>query len=79
MTSINISRIKRIHRLIQMKATGNTEDLAERLEVSQRMVYHYINWMKENGAPIAFCRVRGSYVYEEDVKFNISFEKIDRN
>jgi len=59
-----------------MKATGNADDLAEKLEVSERMVYHYLNWMKENGAPIAFCRRRGSYVYEEEVSFNISFEKI---
>jgi predicted DNA-binding transcriptional regulator YafY len=71
-----IKRFQTIDRLIQRKATGSTEQLAEKIGVSKRTIIEFINIMKETGAPIYFCRIKKSYCYKEDGNFNISFIKV---
>lgn len=68
-----IARIKRIDDLIIIKATGNSQQLAEKLGISSRTAKEFIAVMKEMGAPIIFNRQRNSYCYTENGKFNISF------
>ena len=66
-------RLERIDSLIRMKATGTPAQLADRLEISERSVYEYINLMKDLGAPIKFDTYRQTYYYDEEGSFNISF------
>ena len=68
-----VERIDRIHQLIKMKATGSPVELAYRLKISERMVYQYLNLMREMGAPIKFDRVRRSYYYEYEIRFSFGF------
>jgi predicted DNA-binding transcriptional regulator YafY len=67
------NRIARIDYLIRIKATGTPSQLAERLGMSERSVYEYINLMKELGAPIKFNSYRQSYYYDTEGSFAISF------
>jgi predicted DNA-binding transcriptional regulator YafY len=73
MTQESFKRIERIDRLIRIKGTGTADQLAEKLGMSRRTVYEYLNLMKENGAPIKFCSYRQSYYYDEDGVFTIQF------
>ena len=49
-----LSRIARIDQLIKMKATGSPEELAERLEISKRQVYRYLDMIKNQGKDIYY-------------------------
>ena len=76
MTIRSIERFQTIDRLIQRKATGTSEQLAEKIGVSKRTIIELINVMKQIGAPIYFCKIKKSYCYEEDGNFNISFIRV---
>ena len=60
-----MSRIDRIDQLIKMKATGPPEELAERLAVSKRQVYRYLEMIKNQGREIKYEPLRRSYTYKE--------------
>ena len=62
-----------IDHLIRIKGTGTAEALGDRLGISRASVYEYLNLMKDNGAPIKFCKFRQSYYYNEDGSFAIRF------
>ncbi|WEK35471.1 MAG: HTH domain-containing protein [Candidatus Pseudobacter hemicellulosilyticus] len=66
-------RLERIDQLIRIKATGTPTELADKLGISERSVYEYLNLMKEFGAPIKFNSYRQSYYYDEEGCFQISF------
>jgi predicted DNA-binding transcriptional regulator YafY len=68
-----IKRFQTIDRLIQRKQTGTAQQLANKLEVSERTAKEFIAIMKEFGAPIYFDRAGNSYRYKDNGSFNISF------
>ena len=76
MTLRSIERFQTIDRLIQRKATGTSEQLADKIGVSKRTIIELINVMKQTGAPIYFCKIKKSYCYKEDGNFNISFIRV---
>jgi predicted DNA-binding transcriptional regulator YafY len=71
-----IARFETIDRLIQKKATGTGDQLAEKICVSKRTIIEFINIMREFGAPIYFCKIKKSYCYKEEGHFNISFVRV---
>ena len=70
-----IERLKRLDRLIRMKATGTPVQLASRLNISERTVYNEIDTLRLLGAPIEFCKARNSYCYAYPVKLQLGIEK----
>ncbi len=69
---MNILIIKKIHHKILSESTGNPKELALKLNVSERTIYNYIQFMKrELKAPIIYNRLKDCYQYE--VKCNINF------
>lgn len=58
MSSLTIyhERMQRIDRLIHRKATGTPQELAAKLGLSRRMVFVYIQAMKDQGLSIRYCR-----------------------
>lgn len=68
-----IDRLSRLDHLIRIKGTGTPAQLAERLNLSERSIYDYINFMKGLGCPIRFDSYRESYFYEEEGFFVIAF------
>lgn len=77
MTTDTLERLQRLDYLIRTKSTGTPSKLAERLGISERCIYKYLNLMKDFGAPIKFSNARQSYYYDEDGSFivNFSFRK----
>lgn len=70
-----IDRINTINYYISIKGTGTPKEFAYKLNISERMIYEYLNLFKRIGAPIKYCKIKKTYYYEIDgileVKFNI--------
>lgn len=59
----NFERLIRIDSLINKKATGNTANLAIKLDLSKSGTEKFIREMKEEGIPISYCKKSKSYIY----------------
>jgi predicted DNA-binding transcriptional regulator YafY len=69
-----LQRLTRIDYLIRIKGTGTPVQLADKLGLSERSVYEYLNLMREFGAPIKFDAYRETYYYEKEGHFFVSFQ-----
>lgn len=70
--------IQRVDRLIRMKATGTSRELAKRLGISKTTVYEIIEIMKYMGADIDYCNKKRSFFYLTDKVLAIGYVKHDR-
>lgn len=59
--------------LISMRATGNPKQLAERLNISERTLYNYLNILKEMGGKIEYNPYIESYYYVSNGKLELRF------
>lgn len=60
-------RIERIEKLIRLKCTGTPAELAAKLHISERRLYDYIKYLREDKKQsIVFNRGIGSYEYGEE-------------
>ena len=64
-------RMQRIDQLISRGATGTPQELADKMELSKRMVFIYLQAMKDSGLSIRYCRFSKSYVYTDDQRLEI--------
>ena len=62
--------LEHIDFLIRTKATGTPKDFSKRLNISERKLFRIISDLKSEGFPIAYCKARQCYYYEEEVKIN---------
>jgi transcriptional antiterminator len=63
--AMNIKKIKYFIHLVEKERTGTPTEIAEKLNVSERMIYHYVHLLKhEFKAPIEFNKYRKSYQFE---------------
>jgi predicted DNA-binding transcriptional regulator YafY len=62
--------------LISTRATGTPEQLAQKLKVTERTVYNYLNIMKGLGAPVSYSNSRCTYFYQYEGKLIIKFMSI---
>jgi len=70
-----INRIERMDRLIRRKSTGNPKELAEKLNISERWLYIFLDELRsELDCPIRYDRRKRSYVYEIPGRIAIGFE-----
>lgn len=67
------NRFESLDHLIRTKATGTPKKLSQKMGVSERTVYEYIDVLKSLGAPISYCRIRESYFYENEGYFHFRF------
>ncbi len=70
-----INRLKTIDQLINLQATGSPKQLAEKLEITERQVYNYLDNLKELGAEIKFDKHKSSYTYKVDIELVIAYKK----
>lgn len=71
-----LNRIEQLDQLVRMKATGNSKALAEKLNISQSMLYYFMEMLKTDlEFPIQYCNKRKTYFYEESGRFICKFEK----
>ncbi len=65
--------LERIDALIIRKSTGNPSQLANKIGVSERSVYNYLNLLKELGGEINYCTRRMSYFYSNEKRLFIGY------
>ncbi len=70
----NLNRLEHLDDLIQNKRTGNALELAEKLGISKRHVYNYIELLKNSGLKIKYNRELQTYYYEEKYALNFKIE-----
>ena len=62
---------QRLDNLLRTRATGTPQQLASRLNVSERQTYRLLDRLREQGFPIAFCKASGTYYYAAPVKVRL--------
>ncbi|NNK18879.1 MAG: HTH domain-containing protein [Maribacter sp.] len=77
----NLERLQQIHQLIEIERTGSPTELANKLRISQRLVYNLIEQLKDFKAAIRYDRGRKTYYYYEDFRLevNISVSVMSNN
>jgi biotin operon repressor len=58
-----LNKLTFLHTLLEQQATGTAAQVADRLGVSRRTLFVYLEFLKEKGAPIDYCRKRRTYFY----------------
>ncbi len=71
-----IERMNQLDQFIRLKASGTPKELAQKMRISERLLYYYLKDLKEMGAPIYFNRNRSCYCYSEDIKFEFNYKII---
>jgi len=66
-----LNKLTYLHTLIEQQATGTSAQVADRLGVSRRTLFGYLEILKEKGAPIAFCWKRKTYYYATQWELNL--------
>ena len=70
----HIILIRRMDRLIQMKATGNYLEFSSKLEISPAKLYRLIDLLRDDlNAPVTYNKHRGTFEYEHDGSITIGF------
>ena len=72
-----VNRLRQVNQLIRQQRTGNPKQLAEKLGISERQVYNYIEDLRDQEVPISYCRFRQTYYYSEPVELRISFSLVN--
>ena len=67
------NRLERLDYLIRKKSSGSSQELAEKLEVSKRTIYEYLEILKSLGAEIEYDNRKKTYYYKKSGKFNFRF------
>lgn len=69
-----LNRLQQIDQLIRQRRTGNAKELAQKLRISRRLVYYWLDELKDMGLEIDYCRELKSFIYQKPYEINISFE-----
>ena len=62
-----------IDEIIRKEDTGNAKTLGQRLGVTERCIYNYLELLKELGANIKFDKLCNSYYYDNVGKLELNF------
>jgi len=72
---MNIVKFQDFIELITVGKTGSPAEVAERLGISERLVYYYVSVLKkEFKAPIAYCRKQQTYYFIEEGKIDLKWQ-----
>jgi hypothetical protein len=62
---MDIRVVIKIHELIEVELTGSPKEFADKINVSERTIYNYLEFMKvELQAPIVYNGSKKSYCYD---------------
>lgn len=70
---ICFNRKMRLVQLIELEQTGGVDELANKLKVSKRTIFRYIDELKDRGALIQFSYNMNSYIFLKEFNFIESF------
>ena len=68
----NLRRLNELHNLIEQECTGSPKQLANRLYVSERLIYCLIEQLRDYGAEVRYDRGRRTYYYLSDFQFEVN-------
>ncbi|MCG9881174.1 MAG: hypothetical protein MH472_11300 [Bacteroidia bacterium] len=72
---MDIAKIIQINEIIKGGRSGTPKQLSEKLQISERMLYYIINFMKEElEAPIKYDRAKQRYYYEGEGQLNLKWQ-----
>ncbi len=72
---VDISKIIKINHLICSGRSGEPKAMAEKIAISERMLYHFLSFMKtELNAPIKYDRTKKRYFYSKAGKLGLTWE-----
>lgn len=76
-----IERMQLLNKLIREQRTGSPEELAERLGVSRRQLYAYLEYLKDHGLGICFSRKLNSFMYcdEKEMKIDLRIQVLKQS
>ena len=66
--------LQRIDHLIRTRATGTPDQLADRLNISERHVYRLVGKLRDQGLPIGYDKFKCTYYYSEPVALRFDIE-----
>jgi predicted DNA-binding transcriptional regulator YafY len=74
-----IERLQLLNKLIREQRTGSPEELAERLGISRRQLYVYLEYLKDMGVDIQFSRRMNSFVFacQKQIRIDWRFEILE--
>ena len=73
---MNIKKIKHFIHLVDKERTGTPNEAAQKIEVSERMIYHYVCLLKSQfNVPIDYNRYKQSYFFTEKGRLIWEWEK----
>ena len=68
----NLERLQQLHGLIEKEVTGTPAELAARMKISERLVFHLIDQLKDYNACIRYNRSRKTYYYDDDFELHVN-------
>jgi transcriptional antiterminator len=75
-----ISKIQKLIDEIHDGNTGSPKQISIKFKVSERMVYRYIDIIKnEFNAPVKYCRIKQTYYFETKGKLDLRWKKNEKN
>lgn len=74
-----IERLQLLSKLVGEKRTGSPKELAQRLSLSRRQLYSYLEFMKDYGMDIAYSRKANSFLINngKKIKIDLQFQVMD--
>ena len=70
-----LNKLKLVDKYIKAGKTGSRDEFAKSLGLSKSQLYYYLDFLKEKGAEIEYCRKSRTYYYknivEVDVKLSV--------
>jgi predicted DNA-binding transcriptional regulator YafY len=61
----NKNRIELFDYLVQHQMTGTQHELAQKLKMSKRQLYNFLEELKEMKVPIEYCKKQQHYYYKK--------------
>ncbi len=71
-----IDRIKKIDKLIHLKATGTPEEFAESLGIHRSTLFQNLQELRDLGVDIKYSYDRQTYYYASDRRIRINIESV---
>ena len=68
-----MSVLSRMDQLIRFRQTGTPEEFANRLGISVRTLYNYMNILRDLGADIQYNMFSTSYEYSSEIRLYIGY------
>jgi predicted DNA-binding transcriptional regulator YafY len=77
----HIERFEKIDKLIRTRRTGTPDEFADRVGISRRQLYNYLDELRSYGVEISYSRVYYSFQYSNNKKLRVYFdcEEIERS